>query len=186
MFEFKGTAADSPESSRPDWRVVDHQHIQDLGRRPFTTMFQPGLHHRAKTERARRPSLQLPARSHSFAPNYSRPQDKDDLSDETPRLRRPPRSPADRRSISSGSQHTRGDNLDSFTPKAWLAKGSRFLKRSNSKHELTSLRTLDWVEESQEARHHHLLDHPPGFGHSRTQSTDDGEYLYEVDVQVYR
>lgn len=174
MFEFKGTAADSPQSSRPDWRVVDHQHIQDLGRRPFTTMFQPGHHQRAKTERARRPSLQLPSRSHSFAPNYSRPQDRDDLSDETPRLRRPPRNPADRRPISSGSQHTRGDSLDSFTPKAWLAKGSRFLKRSNSKHELTSLRTLDWVEESQEARHHHLLDHPPPeFRRSRTQSTND-------------
>ena len=158
---------------------MDHKHIQDLGRRPFTTMFQPGHHHRAKTEGARRPSLQLRSRSSSFAPTYSRPQDRDDLSsDVTPKVRRTARSPADRRSVSSDSQHTRGDNLDSFTPKAWLAKGSRFLKRSNSKQELTSLRTLDWVEESQEARVHHLLDHPPSdFRHSKTQSTDDGKYL---------
>lgn len=56
-----------------------------------------------------------------------------------------------------------------------MAKGSRFLKRQNSKQELTSLRTLDWVEESESAHIHRLIDHrpPPDFRRSKTWSTDD-------------
>lgn len=183
MFEFKGTAADSTECSRPDWRVVDHNNIQDLGKRPFTTMLQPVHHQRAKTEGARRPPLQFRSRSNSSAPNYSRPQDRDDLSPVTTSFdRRTPRSATDRRSVSGGSTHTRGDSLDSFTPRAWMAKGSRFLKRQNSKQELTSLRTLDWVEESEEARIHHLLDQssPPHFRHSRVRSTGDRKFLWTL------
>ncbi|KAF6241855.1 hypothetical protein HO173_000567 [Letharia columbiana] len=185
MFEFKGTAADSTEGSRLDWRVVDHKGIQDLGRRPFTTMLQPAHHQRAKTEGARRPSLQLRSRSNSSAPNYSRPQDRDDLSPVSTSIdRRTPRTSVDRRSVAGGSTHTRGDALDSFAPKAWMAKGSRFLKRQNSKHELTSLRTLDWVEESKEARVHHVLDQPPSpdFMHSRTPSTGDPNAALRLNI----
>lgn len=71
----------------------------------------------------------------------------------------------------------RGDVLDSFT-KAWKAKGSRFLKRQNSKQELTSLRTLDWVEES-EARVRDVLEQafPPPSRHSSMGSIGDREFL---------
>lgn len=189
MFEFKGTAPHSAESSRPEWRIMDHANIQDLGRRPFTTMILPAHHQRRKTEGARRPSLPLRSRSNSSAPNYSRPQDRDDLSPVATSLdRRSPRNPVDGRPISGGSTHTRGDSLDSFTPKAWMAKGSRFLKRQNSKHELTSLRTLDWVEESEEARVQHLQGSLPSpqFRNSRTRSIGDRKSLWVVDAQEYR
>ncbi len=74
--------------------------IQDLGKRPFTTMLQPAHHQRAKAEDTRRPSLQLRSRSNSSAPSYSRPQDRDDLSPvATPIDRRTPRSLFDRRSL---------------------------------------------------------------------------------------
>ena len=188
MFEFKGTTADSTESSRPDWRVVDHTNIPHLGRRPFTSMLQPGHHQRAKTEGVRPPSLQLRSRSNSSAPNYSRPQDRDDLSPVGTSTDRPtPRSSVVRRSVPGGSAHTRADSLDSFTPKAWMAKGSRFLKRQNSKQELTSLRTLDWVEESERARVHHALDQPPppDFWHNRMRSTSDCKSVWTVDAQDY-
>ncbi len=188
MFEFKGTAADSTHGSGLDWRVVDHKNIQDLGKRPFTTMLQPAHHQRAKTEGVRRPSLQLRSRSNSSAPSYSRPQDRDDLSPvATPIDRRTPRSLFDRRSVSGGSTRTRGDSHDPSTPKAWMAKGSRFLKRQNSKQELTSLRTLDWVEESEKAHVRHVLDQlpPPEFRHTRVRSTGDRRFLWIVDAQEY-
>ena len=187
MFEVKGTAADSTDGSGLDWRVVDHRNIQDLGKRPFTTMLQPAHHQRAKTEGAKRPSLQLRSRSNSTAPNYSRPQDKDDLSPVATSIdRRTPRSLVDRRSVSGGSTHTRGDSYDSFIPKAWMTKGSRFLKRQNSKQELTSLRTLDWVEESEKARANHVLNRPlpPDFSHSRMPSTG-ARKLCTIDAQEY-
>lgn len=159
---------------------MDHTNIQDLGRRPFTTMLQPAHHQRTRTEGTRRPSLRLRSRSNSSAPNYSRPQDRDDLSPPaTPYDRRTPQSLLDRRSVSGGSINTRGDSLDSFTPKAWMAKGSRFLRRQNSKQELTSLRTLDWVEDSEKARLQYGQDQPPPphFRFSKAWSTDDRKYL---------
>ena len=161
---------------------MDHRNIQDLGRRPFTTMLlptPPTHHQRRKTEGATRPSLPLRSRSNSSAPNYSRSQDTDDLSPVAASVDlRTPRLFPDRR-YSGGGAHTRGDGLDNFTPKAWMAKGSRFLKRHNSKHELTSLRTLDWVEESDEARVHHLLvsPPPPDVRLSRARSTGTREFL---------
>ena len=169
MFEFKGAAAESTDGNGPDWRIVDHRNIQDLGRRPFTAMILPA-HQRAKTEGATRPSPPLRSRSNSFAPNYSRPQDKDDLSPvATSFSKHTPRSPIERRPVSGGSGQTRGDSLDAFIPKAWMAKGSRFLKRQNRKHELTPLDTLESVEDSEEARLHYLPP-PSEYRHSRMRS----------------
>lgn len=177
MFEFKGTVADSTEGSGHDWKVVNHQNLPDLSKRPFTAMREPApRHQRTKTEGAKRPSLQLRSRSNSSAPVYSRPQDRDEFSPVATSFdRRTPRSLIDRRSVSGGSTHTRGDSLDSFTPKALMAKGSRFLKRQNSKQELTSLRTLDWVEGSESAHVHRLIDERPplDFRHSRSWSISD-------------
>lgn len=184
MFEFKGAAADSTEGSGLDWRVVDHRNLQDLGKRPFTTMLQPAHHQRRKTEGARRPSLQFRSRSNSSAPNYSRSHDTHDLSPVTTLIdRRTTRSSLDRRPASGASTHARGDSLDSFTPKAWMAKGSRFLKRQNSKQDLTSLRTLDWLEE-EEARVQRILDQPPppDFRHSRTPSIGDANAAPRLNI----
>ena len=174
MFEFKGTAADSTEGGGHDWKVLNHP---DLSKRPFAAMREPAHHQRTKTEGAKRPSLQLRSRSNSSAPVYSRPQDRDEFSPVATSFdRRTPRSLTDRRSSSGGrSTHTRGDSLDSFTPKALMAKGSRFLKRQNSKHELTSLRTLDWVEGSESGHVHRLIDErpPPDFRRGRSWSISD-------------
>ncbi|CAF9904432.1 hypothetical protein IMSHALPRED_000052 [Imshaugia aleurites] len=185
MFEFKGTG-NSTEGDGLDSKVVDHSNVQDMGQRPFPAMPQSAHHQRAKTEGARRPSLQLRLRSNSSAPSYSRPQDRDDLSPaKLSSDRRTPHSLLDRRSFSGGSLHTRGDSLDSFAPKAWMAKGSRFLKRQNSKQELTSLRTLDWVEEaSEDARVQHLLyqSSPPRLTHSRVRSTGDPNAVRRLNI----
>lgn len=189
MFEFKGTTAASKEGSGPEWRVVDHMNIQDLGRRPFTTMVLPAVHQRTATEAARRPSTPLRSRSNSSAPIFSRPQDTEDiLPVATALYRRTPRLSMDRRSLSAASTHTKGDSSDLFTPKAWMAKGSKLLKRENSKHELTSLRTLDWVEESQETRAHHAIGppSPPEFRQSRIRSASDGKFLEAIDTQGCR
>ena len=163
---------------------MDHSNVQDMGQRPFPAMPQSAHHQRAQTEGARRPSLQLRLRSNSSAPSYSRPQDRDDLSPaKSSSDRRTPHSLLDRRSFSGGSLHTRGDSLDSFAPKAWMAKGSKFLKRQNSKQELTSLRTMDWVQEaSEDARVQHLLyqSSPPRLTHSRVRSTGDRKFLWTV------
>ena len=180
MFEFKGTAADNTEGQGLDWRVVDHYNIQDLGKRPFTAMVQPARSQRTRSEGTKRPSLQLRLRSNSSLPSYPRPQDQDDhRRPTTAEDRQTPRSSVERRPSSGGSTYTRDNTLDGFSPKAWIAKGSGFLKRRSSKQELTSLRTLDWVERSEEAHVHHGQGQPPtpGSRHSGTQTTGNCEFL---------
>lgn len=190
MFEFKGTAAASKEGTGPEWRMADHSNIQNLGRRPFTTMVLPTTPQRSKTEGAKRPSRPLRSRSNSFAPTYSRPSGSEELAPVATSIYRPtPRLVVDRRSLAAGSTHTRGDSLDPFTPKVWMAKGSKLLKRENSKHQLTSLRTLDWAEEKEEARPHYAIAPPPtpGFRRSRVRATSDCECksLWTTDAQEY-
>lgn len=168
---------------------MDHMNIRDLGRRPFTTMVSPAVHQRTTTESAGRPSPPLRSRSNSSAPLFSRPQDTEDLLPvATAIYRRTPRLSMKRRSLSAGSTHTKGDSSDLFTPKAWMAKGSKLLKRENSRHELTSLRTLDWVEESQEARAHHAIGPPSPreFRRSRIRSTSDCKFLEAINTQGCR
>ena len=178
MFEFKGT--ESIEGSRPEGRIMDHMNVQDTGRRPFTPMRSPAHHQRRNTEGAGRPSLPLRSRSNSYAPNYSRSQDRDDFSSAAlaADIRRP-RLFVDRRH-SGGSTQTR-DGLENFTPKAWMAKGSRLLKRQHSKHELTSLRPLDWVEEDEEPRVQRPARSPPSnLRHRRMQSSADRKFLWSI------
>ena len=111
---------------------MDHRNIQDLGKRPFTTILQSPHHQRAKTKGVRSPSLPLRSRSNSSTSSYSRSQDRDDLSSVATSIdRRTPRSLFHRRSGSGRSTHTRRDSHDTSHPKAWMAKGSRFLKRQN-------------------------------------------------------
>ncbi len=148
MFVFKGTAvADaSKDEDERKWRVADHYNIQRLGKQPFYTMLQPTLHHRSLTEDTRRPSRPQPrSKSNSSAALHtlhegSRPLPAPSFDRSAPGIS------ADRRSLSSGSIHRRGGSSDSFG-KALMARGSRLLRRQNSKHDLTSLKTLEWLEE---------------------------------------
>ena len=173
MFEFKGTAY-SRDGDEPDWRVQDHYNIQQLGRRPFTTMAQPSLHQRARTEDAGRPSLpQYRSKSNTSIPR-SAPHEMNSITPTTSLDRFTPRNSTDRRSYSS-STHTRGDSSGSFG-KSLIAKGSRLLKRQNSKQDdLTSLQTLDWLEEYRgEPLRDRVPEMPLGAHprHSRIQSAD--------------
>ena len=147
MFVFKGTAAAdaSYEERERDWRVADHHNIQQLGRRPFTTMLQPTLHHRSLTEDKRRPSLlQLRSRSNSSSASHSFAEGVK-LSPAPSFDRYTPRTSIERQS-SVGSVHKRGGSSESFS-KSLMAKGSRLLRRQNSKSDLTSLHTLEWLED---------------------------------------
>ena len=156
---------------------MHHSNVQDLGKSPLTTMLRPAHHQRRKTEGAGRPSLPPRSRSNPSAPNYSRPQERDGVSVDV----RTPRLFVDRRH--SGG-NTRGDGFDTLIPKAWVAKGSKLLKRQNSKHELTSLRTLDWKDQNEEVRAHHLrpAPPPPDLKHSRMRSTGDRKFIQTVDL----
>ena len=148
MFEFKGTAAaDTTGANSPDWRVTDHQNIQRLGRRSYTPMISPipppTLRHRALTEDVRRPKmLQKRSRSNTSIGSLT-PYEGDAVSPAISIDRSTSGSSADRRSV-AGSIHARASSADSFG-KILMAKGSRLLRRHNSKQDLTSLQTLDWL-----------------------------------------
>lgn len=148
MFVFKGTAAAeaSKDQSLREWRVTDHYNIQELGKHPFHTMLQPSLHHRSLTEDARRPPLPQPrSRSSSSIALHTLYEKR--RPSHTPSFDQSPvKNWADRRPSSSGSVHKRVGSSDNFG-KTLMAKGSRLLRRQNSKHDLTSLETLEWLED---------------------------------------
>ena len=173
MFEFNGTAADSREGREPNGRVADHCNMQQLGRRPYTTMVH---HQRALTEDVKRPSL-VDIRSRSNTSTSSSPLEVTNTKQITSFDRSNPANSTDRRS-SSGSTHTRGDSSSSLG-KALLSKGSRFLRRQNSKQDqdLTSLRTLDWLEESERGRGDHVQETPHRRNPRHSRIRSDGEFV---------
>jgi len=185
MFEFKGTTAADASNDRKerDWRVTDHYHIQQLGKRPFTTMLLPPtpLHQRSLTEDTRRPSLlQLRSRSKSSTASqtiYERTDDSPSL----PVDRNISRISVDRRSISGGSIHRRAGNSKSFG-KTLMAKGTKLLRRQNSKHDLTSLQTLEWLAETNGKGHVQEMSTRPGSRLSRIQSSGNGKHSSSTRV----
>lgn len=80
-----------------------------------------------------------------------------------------PRDLHDMRSISE-SIVSRIDRPESLA-KTLVSKGYKLLRRQNSKSDLTSLRTMDWMEESKAEK---TL--PKSSNHSRWQSTDSGMF----------
>lgn len=173
MFEFNGTMAADPTIGRgPDWRVTDYQNNH---RRSFTP--KPTLHHRALTEDVRRPHL-LQKRSRSNTSIASlvplTPPEGSSLSPSISIDRSTSNSSSDRRSV-SGSIHARNSSTDSFG-KTLMAKGSRLLRRQNSKQELTSLHTLDWLSAVDGPGHVQEMSARPGSRQSRIQSRVEGGY----------
>ena len=180
MFQFKGTVAADVSTNRKerDWRVTDHYNIQNLGRRPFTTMLLPTLHQRSLTEDTRTPDvLPLRSRSNSSTASHSA-YDSRKLSTAPSFERSTPRSSIDRRSLSGGSIHTRAGSTDSLS-KTLMAKGSRLLRRQNSKQDdltsLTSLQTLDWIEDTKSKAQYLELSNGERSRLSRAQSDGDGQ-----------
>ena len=174
-------AADTTGGKEPDWRVTDHQNIQQLGRRAFTPMLtptsQPTLHHRDLTEDVRRPNvLQKRSRSNTSIASLGIPYEGGSLSPAISIDRSTSGSPADRRSV-SGSVHTRASSADSFG-KSLMAKGSRLLRRQNSKQDLTSLHTLDWLASVDGPGPVQEMSNRPGSRQSRNiRSRIEGQYL---------
>ena len=179
MFQFKGAAeADaSRDRGERDWRVTDHYNIQNLGRRPFTTMLLPTLHQRSLTEDSKRPDLP-PVRSRSNSSTASHSAYDSRKPSLTPSFERStPRSSIDRRSVSGLSIHARAGSTDSFG-KSLMAKGSRLLRRQNSKQDdltsLTSLQTLDWLEDTKKKAQFQEVSNEANARYSRSQSDGDG------------
>lgn len=125
-----------------------HEDFSPIERRPDTAGRQPH-HHRALTEDTKRPSLlQLRARSNTSthsSPFEALSAGRRILSPASSSGRPASRNSIDRRSITPSFQ-ARVDRSESFG-KALMAKGSKLLRRSNSRSDLTSLGTLDWSEE---------------------------------------
>lgn len=177
MFEFKGAAAGDAINNRQerDWRVVDHYNIQHLGKQPFNTM-QPSpttMHQRSWTEDTRLPSLlQLRSRSNSSLASQSR---YESYLPSPPTLypRTTSRASIDERSSSSGSTHKRTGSTDSFG-RTLMAKGTKLLRRQNSKHDLTSLQTFEWSQESKQNGYIQDMSSRPGSRQSRAHSSSDG------------
>ena len=186
MFVFKGTAAADASNER-EWRVGDHYNIQNLGRRPFNMMLQPSLHHRSMTEDARRPSPP-PSRSRSNSSFAIHPLYEGIKLSPSPSIdRSTPGFAAESRSSSISSIHKRGTSSEGFG-KSLMAKGSKFLRRQNSKqdqdNDLTSLHTLEWLEAINQTENAQGLSDRPT--HSPTRSPGEGECNYLLLTLDYR
>lgn len=179
MFEFKGTSSvdASNDSKERDWRAGDHSNIQQLESRPFTTMHPPqtSLHQRSLTEDTQRPSLlQLRSRSYSSIASqiaYHGSERPPPLSISRPTSR----ASIDRQSISDRSIYTRAGISERFG-KTLMARGSKLLRRQNSKHDLTSLQTLEALEETNGKAHIQEMSGRTSSRQSRVQVPGDGKH----------
>ena len=172
MFEFKGTAVVDVTSERrdSDWRVMDYQNIH---RRSFNP--KPTLHPRPLNEDGRRPNvLQKRSRSNTSITSLAPPSPYEgaSLSPAISIDRSTSNCSSDRRSV-SGSINARASSTDSLG-KTLMAKGSRLLRRQNSKQELTSLHTLDWLAAVDSSRPVQEMSARPRSRQSRIQSRIEG------------
>ncbi len=179
MFEFKGTSSvdASNDSKERDWRAGDHSNLQQLESRPLTTMHPPqtSLHQRSLTEDTQRPSLlQLRSRSYSSIASqiaYHGSERPPPLSISRPTSR----ASIDRQSISDRSIYTRAGISERFG-KTLMARGSKLLRRQNSKHDLTSLQTLEALEETNGKAHIQEMSGRTSSRQSRVQVPGDGKH----------
>lgn len=154
-----------PKLSRKPMRT-DRSQMQHAGSGlPKGTVERP--YHTSSTM----PSYRLDSRSRSKTSGSTHP--SLDI-DSVPKLSKDVssrRRSQDVRSI-AGSIQSRADRSDSMT-KSLLSRGTKLLKRQNSKSNLTSLRTLDWVEASYERDQIQELAGWRLLKHSRIDSTGD-------------
>ncbi|KAL8968797.1 MAG: hypothetical protein Q9183_002302, partial [Haloplaca sp. 2 TL-2023] len=128
------------------WHVVNHI-VRETETRPYTAGAQtPAVRHRRGRTEGFRPLSMLKSRSRSYTttpdaasnhhitPSSSFESSNPDHQDEASRPQ----------SVWSDSDHS-----DSQT-KRWVAKGSKMLKKQNSRFNLSTSRVVDWVEEDDE------------------------------------
>lgn len=163
----------SPKESESTWQLVNPNRVAETGRKQNTPVERlPNDHHRrGHTEGTRRLSIfKVPSRSntmsnlslrHPISPSTS----IDSLNGgNEPEFSRP-------QSVWSDSDHS-----DSQT-KRWVAKGSKMLRKQNSRFNLSSSRIVDWVEEDDETNVKHNEKQPHGYSkHGRMLSTGDGMF----------
>ena len=139
--------------------------------RPYMTPQQPTLNHCRASEGSRRNSMStsrsgtIRPRSSTAMTDYSTNQYCHSSSSSIHMSS--PRDLHDMRSISENIV-SRSDRPESLT-KTLVSKGYKLLKRQNSRSDLTSLRTMDWMEQSNGEK----TSRKPA-KHSRWQSTDSG------------
>lgn len=163
-----------PSSDQVDstWQLV---HVEKLGRRgkkQSPTMAQaPSLQHRrGRTEGNRRLSMfKMRSRSHTTSTTSMGHGLSPSVSVESQQSHHTPTEGERPESCWSDS-----DNSDRRT-KSWVAKGSRLLKKQNSKFSLSSSKRSTWVEESDEASEPYPELLARGYNkHDRMGSASDG------------
>ena len=157
------------------WQLPAPSHDRHWRRRdrPYMTPQQPTSNHgRAFKEGSRHNSMSgsgsSTIRPRSGTATTSRFPNENSLSPSPPTYVSAPGDPHDMRSISE-SIVSRTDRPESLT-KSLVSKGYKLLRRQSSKSDLTSLRTIDWMEPSKGEKTSRK-----NLKHSRWQSTDSGK-----------
>lgn len=169
----RSTATPSSDHAESTWQVVNVEKFDPTGKKQYaTTAPLPSVrHHQGHTERNRRLSMfRMRSRSnttlntsmdHCLSPSASfdsRDSHRDNAEECHPE------------SGWSDSEHS-----DSMT-KSWVARGSRMLRKQNSKFNLSTSRRSTWVEESDEAGEQYPESRLRGHNkHGRMWSTGSGK-----------
>ncbi|KAL9047272.1 MAG: hypothetical protein Q9214_000110 [Letrouitia sp. 1 TL-2023] len=148
MASQRSSAVFSPGNVESTWQLVSIDNPGRTGRKQYTTVAQevPSRHRRGLTEGTRRMSaLRTRWRSNTTTAPTAGYQLSPASTVEAPT---PIYQIQETRPQSGWSD---SDRSDSFTKsKSWMSKGSRMLKKQNSKFNLSSSRTMDWVVECDE------------------------------------
>ena len=146
---------------------TDRPHLQQVG-----PVLPKGTIERPYHIGNKRRDLELGSRPRSKTAHTTTPAFGSDLAAKPSADMSSRRRSQDARSL-AGSIQSRADRSDSVT-KSLFSRGTKLLKRQNSKSNLTSLRTLDWVEASYERDQIQELAGWRLLKHSRIDSTGSG------------
>ncbi|KAL9608744.1 MAG: hypothetical protein Q9167_006433 [Letrouitia subvulpina] len=172
MVSQRSSAVFTPGNVESTWQMVSIDNPSRTGRKEYTTVAQeaPSRHRRGFTEGTRRMSAlrtrwrsnttTAPPAGYQFSPasTVEAPTSSYQIQEYRPQ-----------------SGWSDSDRSDGFTKsKSWVSKGSRMLKKQNSKFNLSSSRTMDWVVECDEGADPLNGPLPREQKHYRMWSTGDG------------
>lgn len=172
----------STKESEASWQLVNTDQGAEMGRKQITPVARlPNAHHRrGHTEGTRRLSIfKVPSRSNTMSNlSTSRPISPSASIDSLNAGHEPESSRP--QSVWSDS-----DNSDSQT-KRWVAKGSKMLRKQNSRFNLSSSRMVDWLEEDDETNEQYHERQPRShLKHGRMSSTGNGTFQWSLQGFPY-
>ncbi|KAI4165656.1 MAG: hypothetical protein LQ342_000598 [Letrouitia transgressa] len=185
MASQRSSAVFSPGNVESNWQLVSIDNPGRTGRKQYTTMAQEvsSRHRRGHTEGTKRMSAlrtrwrsnttTVPPASYQLSPAST-------VEAPTPIYQIQESRPQ--------SGWSDSDRSDGFTKsKSWVLKGSRILKKQNSKFNLSSSRTMDWVVECDEGADLPNGPLPREQKHYRMRSAGDGRFysLFPVKANTY-